>query len=246
MTSPRAAALAPYSPTSTPAPVRGGIQRAEQVGAVWLAVFALVGACAGGSEAGGGTGSAAPTPSPAATTGIPTPTPTPERRDDADGNPVFDPPQETLPGVDLAGAKQAAIDFMDAYFRGHQAGDATYLREHSEQGCEYCADRVEEIEETADRGLRLSPDFTWRITNVGAIPPDGDVPLHSVVLEWATSDYVLVDEAGAAIETHVGDDDFTMLVALRPVEVGWRVVSVDVINDEFSRQLREHYADVMG
>lgn len=203
-----------------------------------VAALALVSGCAGdAAPAARGT----TPPAAAAPTEIPTPPPTVERRNDADGMPIFDPPMETLPGVDLEGAKQAAVRYLDEYTRGLQTGDATYLREHSEQGCSYCAGRVSEVESTAGEGLHLSSDFVLEYHQIDPLPPVDDIETHGVLFELSNMDYVLVDSSGQIVKTLPGEQHYHLLASVRLTDLGWRIEGFDLIDATLANRIRDQY-----
>lgn len=199
----------------------------------WAAVAVVAGLVASGC--GGGepatnpvTRTAAPVEAPSTTPPAASAEPTPEPT----GPPV------TVPGVDPEGARQAAVEFMEAVGRAWQSGDTTEIRARSEEMCAYCIGQAGDIEKMVDAGEHVTEESELSVLSSEGFVPQPNNEFHSALVEVNESAAEFLDSDGEVVATSP-ELRFLMLIALRKTADGWSVVDGVEVSPQEAAMLRD-------
>ena len=195
-----------------------------------VAAGLMVSGCAGGGDDGDSARSEIGTTSAAPAAEAPEETPSQEPTE-LYGQPV------TAPGVDPEGARQAAVDYMEAVGEAWRTGDVSVIRAGSEEMCGYCNTQVAEIRQMVADGQHLDGGPDISVDSAEGFAPMPDNEFHSALLEVTGSPADFLNSDGDVVARSV-EENFMLLIGLRKTSNGWSVVQAIELSSEEAAVVR--------
>ena len=194
-----------------------------------VAAGLMVSGCSGAEEE-----PAAEAPEPVASTAVPTtevPAEPTSEPTELYGQPV------TAPGVDPEGARQAAVEFMEAVGEAIKTSDSSVLRSLSEDTCSYCSTQIAENDRRSRQDRHAADNFTLTIHSAEGFAPVAGNEFHSALVDVETQPFGYIDRSGEVVAPMPGSR-LVLLVGLRKIESGWTVVQAMEVTDADAARLR--------
>lgn len=211
--------------------VRRGTRQSRWVAVAVVAGLALAG-CAGGEPAEDATTeTAAPAPTTRVATPSPSFDPTPEPP------PELTEPPVTVPGVDPEGARQAAVEFMEAIGRAWLSEDTSEIRARSEELCSYCTGQAELIETHKIQDEHITDDLQLTVIDSAGFAPRPNNEFHSALVEVSAQAADFVNSEGEVVG-RAPEVWMVLLFGLRMTSEGWSVVQAVEVSPEEAERLR--------